>query len=1710
MQIETLLNYARNTGIKPQVLELAQMDPFNLLPVQYTFQTATRWQTSGSLTLPYGSLGSQNSVSPVIWAFPSGMLRQIALPKIAGSKFSIQVGQYDAANGVMNYNPSSYYAWNTMVEIEIKKLTGETTALVNSYTYELMGADEAGALLLQRLLMALDPHSSNNNTDKITDIQWLYEGDGGLLSVGMDNMKSFIVQANLSTETNPTQQAFRAMALVAEEPVKNTGILNSNYDFIRLLWECSITRSGGYYLLYNETEANAGFPDSIFSKGDTATIRLMVTYSDLYNNIPSTFMNCAVTGDKIDISSCVVYAESAKQKDLTFVVENASDTLASVTLKYNILLSELAALNADKVLNTTVQPIPVITLDDLVYEVGGTGLPNTLDTIVSYYNVDAAKVRELNPGITDWNNLPLWQLVNIPTVNYTVAGANNTLSKIAKYYFIDIPTLAWAAKNVSNLFSIPTSLNINDQVLHKVSSVPQGTAGFELTRVSSNPPKGANPPKVTDPGYAENYLNNLYNLLSYQVVDNAWFDESIIGLPAGPTNNEPDSTAPWIYNQVVPVAKFAKLNAFMKYPANYPQEGDNPYRGIGFPAQVHFDWVDYYGNNTVTPLSDASLQPGAPLNNPPIEMGYTDELKGFGKWPSLEMSYSYGLNTSNTPELVLEFNFNNKRYVPIPDVPDDQQQDWRKNASNDLLIYINIYYQLTQLDPENGANTLTITLSSSLTPGNKIGIDPALQLLDFVKNVYTYLQAIIAAADGSVASAIPVPGMEPIRNTVNVNDVDTASILQLSVVVDFTRDLLFVDTDFKDSLLVTNSPAVVKPKTYSTDQSLNASDDAQHSLNGFAAEFEAAFLSAGNYELKIAIGTSNALVGGSSNQAVYVVRMGLKAGEGIYWNVTEAGTYELTAASITYLKGAGVPDEVTAELNKLVGTEYNDRTAFDAALQTALTEDQFNKYRITIYTYSLLNPVFYAPKPLSTSLISKNGVPICRYVTGVGLDCQGDTGKNFTGIDMDNWGAQSLNAIDLFLTSDYAVPAFLVDQLKASDEKAWLAEQGIDADTFLEAITNAKKDLAQVISGEIEPVLTAPYVPDNDGSSRSLDNAKKQFEQQLLNQLANTYNINALVQLKLTALSDFKGTGDMKTPPRLYGVPFIKKEVIPGITNDPTDKEYSISTAKVQLNAKDVTDDSYLTFSFTTKNAKDAKSISLDMSYAVTHIEFEISDVPGIEGYQGSNWLTFIISPVVDGSTLATDVLQQDLGTVEIPIVLRNYPTVPTLTTQVSNPVSAVGGSTRQKLENASQWDYVYAYTETQVAQDKIFSEIEFNLIPPPNALMFRTVSRDLFNDMAQFVTVWGEVLQDFNTYLTKITADSDTTDSNLPNAYYAMQTFVTLTNNLSIAWGQFTGNVAANPNDNGTKRVYDFIVEQEPDADYDDRLLVTIVPQQDIPAADLAYFNNNSSIDYVEVPNVPYVTIEGYDTVPAKDKSGTVIPNAYWFLPAGQTSGYLSWDDAKNIPSRSVNTDGLNVLQFQYAWAGLSIIRNEDLVLYNPTVSDFIYRTPLVKFSNKLVPLLSNDDVIDIAKLTNEAGVNLPLAQQISNFLQIFFSYDEIKEQLTKLSVTWNYPLINDPNSFMPDIQLPILLATPFNFEIPEDYTIPQDGCQPVYTDADPLVCRLSNAIKVWFSQNNPVTVNAWIQFDISVFSSLSETKLPLIDLKNIILYYKNITDLK
>ncbi|MGG6231466.1 LysM peptidoglycan-binding domain-containing protein [Tenacibaculum sp. SDUM215027] len=1727
-QISTVVNYAEQTGIEPDILKLAAMTPYNLTPVQYTFQTVTQWSTSGEVNLPYGNLGSQTEVSPLIWNFPSGLLQQIALPKRAGTAMDIQIGTYNAATGVMDYKNSEYYGWSTLLEIDIKKQADDTAPGTSAFTYELIGANESGTQILERLLRVLNPNSSNNNQGVIEDIQWLYEGSDGLLSVGNLNMKTFIVQSNLSTETNPVQLKSLQKGLEVEESEKPNGVLNSLYDFVKLLWECSITRSGGYYLLYNEIEGNTGFPDTIFDSSGNGTISLLVTYSNSYNNILKDFMNCAITGDKIDTSSSIVYAESKAQRDLSYTTTLANETLQSISSQYNILISELAKLNEiDVKLNTSAKPI---ILNGLQYEVG---LPsdtpsNNLTAIAEYFKVDSNDVKNLNPDIDNWDDLTVWELIEIPTVTYQITRGEgtpgNTLQSIASYYFIDVDTLSFIIKDAA-VFAVSTTFTIVDQVVHKVSSIQQGTAGFELSR--TNP--GTPPDNPSSAGYAETYLNNLYNLLNYQIVANRYFNKSIVGLPSGPANtdeeNKENANSVWNYNQVIPIAQYAIDNPNNSYPEGFPQKEDNPYRGIGNTLQIHFDWVDYYGNETVTPFNNPTLNTKSPLNNPPVQVGYLDELKGFSQWPSLFITYDVKLENDTDRELLLNFSFDITRYQNtdgkpcVSDPNDPDAPDYQKNALHDLAVYTNIYYQINQFNPyKKDQNTVTLTLSTSLLPGveTDVSLEP---INNFVKEIYAYLYAV------AYCKTVPTaPTMSSIKQPVAIENLETASIFELTVALRMERDLSFVNNDFKDSPSVTSTSTLVQPNTYvpTLGEENSAGEKTQnHSLTDFAVNLEKTFYQENEYVLKVTTGIDKELVGSQKNESIYIVRMGLKPGNGIYWNVEPAGSYELTNNSISKLPKSGVPNSVVDKLTPLVGTIYMSKASFDEALQGVLTNEEFSLYKIKIYTYSLLNASFYAPLPISTSLVSKKDVQICSYVTGKGLDCEKGTVKNFTDVDMDIWGKQCLDAIDLFLSSEYAVPAFLVDQLKQKEEEEVLKGLETDATSFLEAITKAKSLLAETISTKVEPILTAPEV----NEARKL-NAQEKFKQQLLIQLGNTYSVNTVVQMQVTAESGIARKEANQIAPRLYGTPSI-------VNNAEGDsKLYSISNAKIQLDYEDGEKTSDISFIFSTKNSKEFTSVALGMDYQITHVEFDITDVPDVKGYQASKWLTFIV-PVNLAETVEPNFdnspLQQSLGTVDIPIVLRNYPKPPTLTTQEGKAVSVAGNTTKETLEKASEWNFTYTYSEDQAAQDQIYSDIRFNIFDSKNNKSLRKASsRNLFNDMAQMVSVWSSVLNDMTKYLTLISPTSDETDSNLNKAFSAMKAMVQITNNLAVAWSEHNNNnnnIAASNNSSLVKTqeptsVYNFIIQQNEDSYFTTtcdcqggkeckRLVVSIVLPENMSEIDKQLFLNKFSL--AEIPNAPLINIKNYTRVQATDESGTPIENSYWYVkdPKAKTKKYLGYPCSFEIPNRTVEVNGLNVLQFQNTWAGIAVIRNEGLVEDNPTNPEFIYRTPLIRFSNKLIPLLSNNTEINIAKIIDEKGSTVSLSEHLATFFKTFFTYDELQQQTIKITGYWNYYLQEKEGSDLPPVQLPILLYTPFSFDIPKDYTIPNEGCSGEITSTTPFVCQLAKALEKWYENKKPATTDAYFSFDLSVFSEVEGANLPLIQLSNLVLPYKNINNL-
>ena len=232
-------------------------------------------------------------------------------------------------SGQSTTNALQYYNWATFLNVKLKQVeqTDERSQTL-PYSYELIGADDTSVVYLERLVEYLNRVGRQSEFAKNSNAYLLYgQGGGqgsGLLSAALGDAKSLLVQANLSTYTNPsTSLAFAAEPLSVEaEPNKN--LINSFASFVELLWEASIVRSGGFYLYYENLAAKQGLPDDLFANGPIAEISLVLSFP-LVNNKVENFVNCLIVGDSFDPSA-----------DTLFVEDNSLIAKVAVTTPGNI------------------------------------------------------------------------------------------------------------------------------------------------------------------------------------------------------------------------------------------------------------------------------------------------------------------------------------------------------------------------------------------------------------------------------------------------------------------------------------------------------------------------------------------------------------------------------------------------------------------------------------------------------------------------------------------------------------------------------------------------------------------------------------------------------------------------------------------------------------------------------------------------------------------------------------------------------------------------------------------------------------------------------------------------------------------------------------------------------------------------------------------------------------------------------------------------------------------------------------------------------------------------------------------------------------------------------------------------------------------------------------------------------------------------------
>lgn len=813
-------------GVPAQIDAIMQLPAFHDDARRYTLRRTALLQAAEPLVYPFDTGTQASAATPRLWYISEAMARALAASKRLLPAFTLEATS--SGNPPETTLPQRY-GWTTIVDIEIKRRDDLPA------TYEVFGSDEIGTALLESLIT---PGLQANifGIELLTGANATGQAPSGYADAGLSKVRAYLVKTNLSTETNP-RMALAAM--VAAQP-KMTGILNDPLDFVRLLWEASVTRNGGFALTYRRDDGS-GFPASIFANGDTATISVMILHAPDGARIHHG-VNAALIGDGFDPARYNLAAVSAKQS--VAYVADGSESLDDIVAAYRIRITTLGAAAAQARLS----PTAVLNVSGIIHQVQGATKSDpaveTLDQIANFYGVSAEQIKDLNPGVS-FAPLPARTLLLIPGISRTGAQYQS-LAALSEAFGVGAGQLALTNSAVPGIFaasnaSLPNSFTFDDQLVDRLPTMSPGNVGFVLSR--DNPGTG---------GDAATTLAAQFNMLGFRVAGNLTFNVTSDALPVSPTL-ETDATTrrelhlfagatDWRYTQALYVADAAK-NAV---------KGD-PYAGVGSYAQVAFALRDMFGNLAASALTESSLAPPQPQNDAPFRVAYTDALFGIGSWPSVGVDYRFYRRTDTQQRvLALGFTFDVSRYTPdsaaSPSTNPDDVPAWQQRALADQAAFATIAWQLS-------APGVTLGVGTTMDGGAQHFMDAA-AFATFAIAAADYLGALVGGESSPILPIMPQVEIE-------VAPTNPADIFALDVSVVVARPASQVDVAFLGS-------AAERISTLVSPRSAVKQGADTGALAAFAQDLESAYIDPDIF-LKVATGRSQR--GAADDSTIHLVRL---------------------------------------------------------------------------------------------------------------------------------------------------------------------------------------------------------------------------------------------------------------------------------------------------------------------------------------------------------------------------------------------------------------------------------------------------------------------------------------------------------------------------------------------------------------------------------------------------------------------------------------------------------------------------------------------------------------------------------------------------------------------------------------------------------------------------------------------------------------------
>ncbi|NUT95258.1 MAG: LysM peptidoglycan-binding domain-containing protein, partial [Saccharothrix sp.] len=303
----TLTGQSPSTTFDPRVTSGPVREPlFHPAPVTHTVGPQVAWTAPTPPNLG-GAVGG-----PAYWALPASLLARLAAGQVSGEYL---LGQ-SPKGGQLPSSPQQVpvWSWATVVPITVRRVTAGAGSMPG--TYLVVGADQTDRDVLLSLWTSLE------QTGSPVQLFLAYPGaSGGLVSDPLTDADRLgrvaVLKANLSTITSSGASALLAAGVPPATDAYAT--LAAPVPFLRLLWEASITGSGGFYLDYS-TATQDGLPSSVFSGGADGVVHVVALVGDPAHpdRTLHPYTTGAVVGSALDPSTVDVFAY-AESGDTTVV-----------------------------------------------------------------------------------------------------------------------------------------------------------------------------------------------------------------------------------------------------------------------------------------------------------------------------------------------------------------------------------------------------------------------------------------------------------------------------------------------------------------------------------------------------------------------------------------------------------------------------------------------------------------------------------------------------------------------------------------------------------------------------------------------------------------------------------------------------------------------------------------------------------------------------------------------------------------------------------------------------------------------------------------------------------------------------------------------------------------------------------------------------------------------------------------------------------------------------------------------------------------------------------------------------------------------------------------------------------------------------------------------------------------------------------------------